>query len=63
MSHRFKLGQKVRFTSGFASREAASGDYEVLGRLPSQDGELQYRVRNVREPYERVVKEGQIERA
>ncbi len=63
MSHRYKLGQKVRFSSGFASREAVSGDYEVLCRLPSRDGEFQYRIRNTREPYERVVKEGEIERA
>jgi hypothetical protein len=63
MSHRYKAGQKVRLNRGFASRDAVSGDYEVRCRLPSRDGELQYRIKSLREPYERVVKEGEIERA
>jgi hypothetical protein len=63
MSHRYKPGQKVRFSSGFAARDAASGEYEVLCQLPPSDGQFQYRVRSPREPYERVVKEDDIEKA
>jgi hypothetical protein len=35
----------------------------VLSQLPSRDGELQYRIKSSREPYERVVKEGELEHA
>jgi hypothetical protein len=63
MTHRYRTGQKVRLSRGFPYRTAVPGEYEVLCRLPSRDGEFQYRIKNVREPYERVVKEGELERA
>jgi hypothetical protein len=61
--HRYHVGQTVRLTGGFPLRNAVTGDYKVLSRLPSREGELQYRIKSSREPYERVVKEGELERA
>lgn len=48
---------------GFPYRNAVAGDYKVLCELPSRDGEAQYRIKSSSEPYERVVKEGELERA
>jgi hypothetical protein len=53
----------VRLTGGFPLRNAVTGDYKVLSQLPSREGELQYRIKSSREPYERVVKEGELERS
>jgi len=54
----------VRFSETFPyRRNVAGGNYEVLAQLPTRDGELQYRIKSDREPYQRVVKEGELERA
>jgi hypothetical protein len=53
----------VRLNGGFPLRNAVAGDYTVLSQLPSRDGEHQYRIKSSREPYERVAKEDEIERA
>jgi hypothetical protein len=62
-AHLYHAGQRVRFSRGFPYRNAVDGDYEVLCQLPSRDGECQYRIKSGREPYERIVKEGEIDRA
>jgi hypothetical protein len=62
-THRFHVGQMVRLSGSFPLRNAVTGDYKVLSQLPSRDGELQYRIKSNREPYERVVKEGELEHA
>ena len=61
-THRYDAGQMVRFTRGFPYRNAVAGDYEVVCRLPSRDGEFQYRIKNCGEPYERVVRESELDR-
>jgi hypothetical protein len=64
MEHRYKAGQRVRFAPGLLSRNAAGGTYEVTRQLPSGvDGEHQYRIKNVHEQHERVVKESELQRA
>ena len=63
MTHRYRPGQRVRLCPGFSHRHAAGGPYEVVRQLPhSSDGEHQYRIKNEREQYERVVKESELER-
>jgi hypothetical protein len=62
--HHFGAGHMVRFSETFPyRRNVAGGNYEVLAQLPARDGELQYRIKSDREPYQRVVKEGELERA
>ena len=38
------------------SRESVSGLYEVTGLLPREGDVFQYRIKNAKEPHERVVK-------
>jgi hypothetical protein len=58
-SHRFKIGQLVNYLG----RERVAGFYTVLQLLPSEDEVPQYRIKNVNEPHERVVKEHELRRA
>jgi hypothetical protein len=55
--HKFKVGQLVYCTS----RESVSGLYEVTQLLPPEGGEFQYRIKNAKEPHERLVKEHELE--
>ena len=60
-SHRFVAGHMVRLSRAIPLRNAAAGNYEVLAQLPARDGDLQYRIKSDREPYQRIVKEGELE--
>ncbi len=57
--HRFKVGQVV----AYLGREKSSGAYKVLQLMPSENGDFQYRIRNLNEPHDRVVKESDLDRA
>jgi hypothetical protein len=59
--HKFKVGETVRFTSNVMRRFGATGRFLVIKLLPSEGGELQYRIKNVTEPHERVAKESQLD--
>jgi hypothetical protein len=63
MTHRFRPGQRVRFTRFSPYRNAAEGSYEIVRQLPPGEGENQYRIRSEREQHERVVKESDLEAA
>ena len=60
--HRFRIGQKVQLTRGSLNRSAAAGEYQIVRRLPYENGEYLYRVKSSREDHERVVKESEIDR-
>lgn len=51
--HKFTVGQLVNYTS----HRSASGVYQITARLPTDGRHFQYRIRNMNEPHERVVKE------
>jgi hypothetical protein len=57
--HRFKIGQAV----AYLGREKAAGPYKVTQLMPSEGGDFQYRIRNLNEPHDRVVKESDLDRA
>ena len=61
MSHQFRTGQTVRLVRS-SLRSAADGEFEVVRPLPDDGGETQYRIKSVREPHERVVKESDLRR-
>jgi hypothetical protein len=65
MTQEFKSGQTVHLRRSLIHRAAADGDYKIVRRLPDSDGggESQYRIKSVREPHERVVKESDLEKA
>jgi len=58
--HRFAIGSLVRLVR---LRNAVPGLYEILALLPEREGELQYRVKSEREPYQRIIKEDDLEPA
>jgi hypothetical protein len=57
--HKFKIGQAVTYLG----REKVSGAYKVTQLMPSENGDFQYRIRNLSEPHDRVVKESDLDRA
>jgi len=63
MTHKFHSGQTVHLSRSLAAGSAPGGDYKVVRQLPADGGEPQYRIKSVREPYERVAKESDMERA
>lgn len=62
-NHRFAIGKLVRLSRINPLRNAVSGPYEVLAQLPEREGELQYRIKSEREPYQRIMREDELEPA
>lgn len=58
-NHRFALGNVVHIKEP-RRINAAPGPYEVIAQLPEREGELQYRLKSLREPYDRIIKEDQL---
>jgi hypothetical protein len=63
MAPYFRPGQTVRLLRGFPHRSVADGDYKIVSQLPDDGRESQYRVKSMREPHERVVKESELTKA
>jgi hypothetical protein len=59
--HKFTVGQTVYFTSRLIGHMQANSTYEVVRLLPSDGADYQYRIKNPREAFERVVKESQLD--
>ncbi len=59
--HRFEVGETVEFTAGGSYPPAARGLYKVLRQLPSEGDGYQYRVKNLADGHERMVREGQLD--
>lgn len=62
-NHRFAVGATVRLNRIGSFGNAVSGAFNIIAKLPEQDGELQYRIKSEHEPFQRTVKEYQLERA
>ena len=54
--HKFKIGQLVNYLG----RDRAYGVYQITQLLPTEGKELQYRIKNINEPHERVAKEREL---
>jgi hypothetical protein len=61
MSNRFRSGQTVHLVRS-SLRTAADGEFKIIRSLPDDGGETQYRIKSVREPHDRVVKESDLRR-
>ena len=59
--HKFSIGETVYFTSRLLGHMNANSIYEVVRLLPSDGSDYQYRIKNPREAFERVVKESQLD--
>ena len=53
---KFKVGQTVELSPAIA-RNMPGGMYKIIKQLPERNGEYEYRIKNVNEPHERVVRE------
>lgn len=61
-SHKYAVGQNVRYIAGPFGRFGASGAFKVMKLLPSEGDEHQYRIKSANEAFERVAKESQLDR-
>ena len=57
--HKFQIGQVVNVTPAI-SRNFPGGSYQITKLLPKSNGEFEYRMKGMNEPYERVVRESQL---
>jgi len=62
-NHKYTVGQTVHYTAGAFGRTRTTGSFQVVRLLPSEGDEFLYRIKNAGEPYERVAKESQLDRA
>ncbi|HEX5325079.1 MAG TPA: hypothetical protein VFW75_00280 [Acetobacteraceae bacterium] len=58
--HKFAVGQAVEFLPGPRDGNVPRGRYRVQRLLPSEAGDLQYRVKHAIDGHERVVVESQL---
>jgi hypothetical protein len=61
-THKFAVGDRVEFQPGRYDGNVPRGTYTVARLLPSETLDNQYRVKNVRDNHERVVRESQLRR-
>jgi hypothetical protein len=61
-SHKFTIGQTVRYIAGPLNRASAEGSFQIVKLLPPDGDEHQYRIKNTEEAFERVAKESQLDR-
>ena len=59
---KFKMGERVLFTSGTVGRPGADDGYTIVRILPLEGGEQQYRIKSASEQHERVATESQLDR-
>ena len=61
-THKFAVGDSVRYTSGTVGRPGDDGDYKVVRLLPAEGEEQRYRIKSANEAHERVALESQLDR-
>jgi len=62
-NHKFKVGQTVNYVPRLIAAVNADAIFKITQLLPPEGNEFQYRIRSASEPYERVAKESQLNRA
>ena len=62
VEHKFKIGEMVYFRSAARGVDAPRGrSFQITQRLPAAGGQLQYRIRNAFESYERAASESELQ--
>jgi hypothetical protein len=56
-TQKFEVGQTVKLVPALPARYSPSGEYEILRRIPEENGETCYRVKSQQDPRARVVRE------
>jgi hypothetical protein len=62
MAYKFQIGQTVQLMQGRRYLAISSIDYKVIRQLPEIGGERSYRIKSIRESFERVAIESQLVR-
>lgn len=62
-SHKFTIGQPVRFIGNAVNRLGSREGYVITRLLPPEGPEFEYRIKSATEPHERVARESQLDRA
>jgi hypothetical protein len=63
ISHLYRVGEMVILDSHAGYFSKSDGAFTVLAQLPPLGTDLQYRIKSIAEPYQRVVLEHQLARA
>jgi hypothetical protein len=58
-TYRFQIDQTV-FLAPSLTLNISGGAYIVTKKLPERNGEFEYQVKSINEPYERVVRESEL---
>ena len=58
--HKFAVGQEVEFLPGRMDFHVPRGIYTIVRQLPMESNDFLYRVKNVRDGLERVMRESQL---
>jgi hypothetical protein len=60
-THKFRIGQIVTYRPAARGQDAPPGPCMIMARLPqSDDGQFEYRIRNLNEQHERVAQESEL---
>jgi len=62
-SHKFRVGQMVDLIQARAGIPALVRAYKILRVLPQEGGEPLYRIKTIREAFERIAKESELVRS
>ena len=60
-THKYSIGQTVRYIAGPFGRTGAAGSFKIVKLLPLEGDEHQYRIKSAGEAFERVAKESQLD--
>jgi hypothetical protein len=60
MAYKFQVGQTVQMVQGRRYLAISAVDFEVVRQLPEILGERSYRIKSLRESFERVAIESQL---
>ena len=59
-SHKFKVGQSVRYNSNASRRIGSNNSFKIVKLLPEEGGYQQYRIKSASESHERIAKENEL---
>jgi len=60
VQYKFKVGETVDFLPGASDANIPYGKYKIQRQMPSENRELQYRVKHVTDGHERVISESRL---
>jgi hypothetical protein len=59
-SHKYKVGQSVRYSSDALRRLGANSTFKIVRLLPSDGDQQQYQLKSASEAHERIAKENEL---